>query len=153
MSFRSNVVGAQIVKLLGVTYGMDKALIASEQPVFCFEDPKRKRIPDVVLVWTSRLPQGAGDEELHIVPDFVAEVVSPTNTYNEIYDRLEDFLGAGLPLGWIVDPLHRFLHFYGADGSGRLARADSIFENHPALPGFSVKVADLFPPAVAATKK
>jgi Uma2 family endonuclease len=153
MSFRSNVVGTRIASLLIAAYPMDKAFIATEQPVFCFKDPRKKRIPDVALVWASRLPQGAADEELRIVPDFVAEVVSPTNTYNEIYDRLEDFLAAGLPLGWIVDPVHRFLHFYGADGSGRLARADSMFQDHPALPGFSVRVADLFPPAVAAAGK
>ncbi len=153
MSFRSNVVGAQIVKVLTATYGMETALIAPEQPCLCFKDPKQKRVPDVVLVWTSRLPQGAGDDEVLFVPDFIAEVVSPSNTYNQIYDRLEDFLAVGLPLGWIVDPIHRFLHFYGADGSGRLVRADAVFENHPALPGFSVRVADLFPPIVKTATK
>ena len=39
-----------------------------------------------------------------IAPDLAVEVISPTNTYDEIQDKIEKYFGGGTKLIWIVDP-------------------------------------------------
>jgi Uma2 family endonuclease len=105
------------------------------------------RRPDVLLVWAHRLPSGLSHDELFTAPDFAAEVVSPTNTWSGIRDRVEDYLEAGVPLVWVVEPDTRSVHAYRKDGSIALYRIKDTVRDDPSLPGLTLLIADLFPPA------
>jgi Uma2 family endonuclease len=74
-------------------------------------------------------------------------VVSPTNTWSGIRDRVEDYLEAGVPLVWVVEPDTRSVHAYRRDGSIALYRVNDRVKDDPSLPGFMLLIADLFPPA------
>jgi Uma2 family endonuclease len=145
MSTLSNWIAGQLMFLLKSCYPPDKAYVIHEQPTYCFEAGEMRR-PDVLLVWAHRLAPGLTHDELFTVPDFAAEVVSPTNTWSGIRDRVEDFLSAGVPLVWVVEPDTRSVHAYRKDGSIALYRANDIVKSEPALPGLTLRVADLFPP-------
>jgi Uma2 family endonuclease len=142
----SNLVSGELLFRLKSHYPNSRACVFPEQPTYCFGDPTHGRRPDVALVWAHRLAQADPDDELYIAPDFVAEVVSPTNGYNEIRGRVNEFLGAGVPLVWVVEPEFRSIQAYRGDGSVALCPAHATIANEPALPGFSLVVGDLFPP-------
>jgi Uma2 family endonuclease len=146
VSAEANLIAGHIVTRLNNTYSGWRAYVFPEQPTYCFPDPKHGRRPDVCLVWRERLPEGVTDEEIYVVPDLVVEVVSPSNIYSDIRERVNEFLEAGVPLVWIVEPAFRSIVIYRKDGSVGWFREADVLSNEPALPDFSVRVGDLFPP-------
>jgi Uma2 family endonuclease len=74
-------------------------------------DPARglERRPDLAFIsherWPleRRAPMAAAWE---VVPDLAVEVVSPTNTANDVQDKVRDYCRAGVRLLWVVYPLH-----------------------------------------------
>lgn len=151
MSIRANLICARLTARLCNQYPPDKAYVLVEQPTYCFEDPREYRRPDVALVWAERLAGGEIDDELRIAPDLVVEIVSPTNKYSELSERLEDFLDAGVPLVLVIDPSVGWVTAYRPDGSTKLFRAGDILEFEPLLPGFSLRLSELFPIPTPAT--
>lgn len=145
MSARSNWIASQLSFLLKSCYAAQNAVVIQEQPTYCFADPNHMRRPDVLLIWASRLPQGLTDEEIHVAPDFVAEVVSPTNSWSDIRGRVEEYLAAGVSLVWVIEPGFRSIHAYRKDGSISLYRTNDTIRDEPLLPGFSVRVIEMFP--------
>ena len=144
VSTRSNAVAVKIAVALAGVYPDTEARLFIEQPTYCFADGRMRR-PDVALVWSHRLPAELTHDELELAPDLVAEVVSLTNTFFEQLDRVEEYLKAGVPMVWVVDPSHRTLHVYRKDGGVQLLRAPDVFANENLLPRLSLRVGDIFP--------
>ncbi|MGL6096170.1 MAG: Uma2 family endonuclease [Fimbriiglobus sp.] len=113
----------------------------------CFpRTPDRVRKPDVSFLRRERVPGGRSPVGVFTVrPDFVVEVLSPGDTVFDVEDKLADYHSAGIPLIWVVSPNTRKVRVY------RLGEPDVEFTDRdeltgvPVLPGFRVKVADLFP--------
>lgn len=125
---------------LGLVFG-------SECMYQCFPTrPRSVRKPDVSFVRQDRLPVGGRPPEMSRVrPDLVAEVISLHDLYEDVEAKLADYFDAGVPLIWVVTPKTRTVLVYRADGTARrLTEADELTAD-PVIPGFSVKVADLFP--------
>jgi Uma2 family endonuclease len=62
--------------------------------------PGRIRIPDVVVVRTP-IP----DEEVFTSPPYLCvEVMSPDDTVSAMQERLDEYLGFGVPNVWVIDP-------------------------------------------------
>ncbi len=81
------------------------------------------------------LPQGA--------PDLAVEVVSPSNTPREIDQRIGDYFAAGCQRVWVAYYDEREVHIHGLAGVTRLS-GDDLLEDAELLPGFSLKVLELF---------
>lgn len=145
MSTLSNWIGTRVAHKLSTAYETEIAYVIQEQPTYCFTDPGHMRRPDVLLIWSQRLPEGLSERELHVAPDFVAEVVSPTNSWSDIRNRVEEYLTAGVSLVWVIEPGFRSVHAYRKDGSVSLYRAGDTIRDEPLLPGFSVRVVEMFP--------
>lgn len=100
------------------------------------------RIPDVSFV------SGRQFESHHVPdgpPDLAVEVVSPSNTPREIDQRISDYFAAGCRRVWVVYPDDREVYIRGLAGETR-RRGDDLLEDAELLPGFSVKVSELFTP-------
>ena len=67
-------------------------------------DEPRYRIPDVCV---KALPHQASP--VLIRPDLVIEVVSPDDEVPEMLTKIGDYLAAGIPHIWVVDPYKRTL--------------------------------------------
>lgn len=114
-----------------------------------FDDPPTVRAPDVAFVSRDRLPPP--EESIgfgHLAPDLAIEVVSPSNTAIEILDRVEDYLEAGTRLVWVVQPHRSSVTEYRSRHEIRLLREDEALDGYDVLPGFSVKVAEIFARAI-----
>jgi Uma2 family endonuclease len=113
----------------------------------CFpRAPKRVRKPDVSFIRLDRLPDGRVPVGIcRVRPDLAVEVVSPNDTYEEIDEKLADYFDAGVPLIWVVTPKTRTVLVYQSDGTARRLRDSDDLTADPVLPGFRVRIADLFP--------
>lgn len=78
------------------------------------------------------------------IPTLAVEILSPSDTVEDINDRIDDFLQAGVPLVWIIDPRRRTVTVHRPDGTSELFDHRHDLTGGPQLPGLRVPVARLF---------
>jgi Uma2 family endonuclease len=150
VGFLSLFIAGRIIQQLNTQLYPREGVAAGEVMVYCFARRRHGRKPDVVYVRRERLPGGAiphGD--IDFVPDLVVEVLSPGNSGIEVEEKLDEYLDAGVPLVWIVNPERRTIRVYRSDGTTHLFRGQDAIENEPLLPGFRLVASDVFPDAPA----
>jgi len=109
------------------------------------QEPDTLRAPDVSYVRLQRIPpSGVPEAFCHLAPDLAVEVISPSETADEIRAKVHDLLAAGTPLVWAVYPRTREVIAHTADGLARTYGENDVLEHPDVLPGFSCKVAELF---------
>jgi Uma2 family endonuclease len=74
------------------------------------------RVADVAYVSAGRWAQADPDDNFHGAPDMVIEVLSPSNTVAEIYDKEKLCLENGAREFWVVDPDRRQVKVSTPDG-------------------------------------
>ncbi|MDB5311639.1 MAG: hypothetical protein JWO38_5841 [Gemmataceae bacterium] len=113
----------------------------------CFADaPGRVRKPDTAFVSLSRMTPAEYESEgfIEIVPDLVAEVISPNDNAEDVEDKIEEWLAAGVNTVWEIYPANRVIRAYRPAGTITLFRVSDTLTAEGILPGFACPVADLF---------
>ncbi len=80
--------------------------------------PGLVRIPDVSVVLWDQLPSRRVPRipMLNVAPAMAVEVLSPSNTRQEMERKLRDYFGAGVQLVWYVDPVPRQVRIFNRAG-------------------------------------
>jgi Uma2 family endonuclease len=110
-------------------------------------DPPTVLIPDVSFLTFAR-----GKDHIEATtpfpgaPDLAIEVLSPSNRPAEIRRKVTTYMGAGCPLVWIVDPRRRTVTVHDGPDASLVLWEDDVLEGGRVIPGFSVKVRELFLP-------
>jgi Uma2 family endonuclease len=119
--------------------------VATEVGYVVRRNPDGVRAADVSFVRQARIPEtGIPEGYWHLEPDLAVEVVSPTETAQEVWEKVSDYLTAGTPLVWVVYPRSRHVMVYTPDGLARTLQGDDVLEHSEVMPGFSVTVNELF---------
>jgi Uma2 family endonuclease len=107
-----------------------------------------QRRPDVAYIPYSRwqgLPQPLQDPAAwDVIPSLAVEIVSPTNTAEDIEDKLQDYFGAGVQLVWVIYPLRRRAYVYESLTQVHIRTDNDELDGGAVLPGFRLRIADLF---------
>ena len=108
-------------------------------------DPDTVRAPDVAFVSSERL----GTDEapagfLKMAPDLAVEVVSPSDSAAAVQSKVEDWLGAGTRLVWVVYPDTRSVTVYRSLNEAEVLSEPDALDGAPVLTDFAVPVGDLF---------
>lgn len=118
----------------------------ADTPFRCFADaPGRVRKPDAAYISLARMPLETYVDEGYctVVPDLVAEVVSPTDFFTDVAVKRDQWLSAGVRTVWVVEPETRTIYAHRPDGVAFLRSTDTLTADG-ILPGFAVPIADLF---------
>jgi Uma2 family endonuclease len=155
MGARSSFVNGRCMQLLG-TYCTERRLgwpLDSEASYQCFADrPRKVRRCDFSVVLHGRFEdESLPDGHIRIRPDLAVEVISPNDTWYEVETKILEYLGLGVPLVWVVNPVARTVWEYRPDGVIRLFRDGDELACENILPGFRCRVGDLLPPPAADT--
>jgi Uma2 family endonuclease len=153
MGLESSLVQSQIGHLLrlwalGGNHGW---VFDSEAGYICFPHrPNLVRKPDVSFVRRGRfkneqVPRGYA----RLVPDLAVEVVSPNDTCYDLEEKLSDYRRVSVPMIWVAYPSVQSLYVFRAGGPDHRLTAEDELSGESVLPGFQVKVADLFPASVS----
>jgi Uma2 family endonuclease len=68
-------------------------------------NPDSVRGPDVSYVRAERIPAGGVPEGFReLAPDPAVKIVSPSETADDVRDKVRDYLAAGTPLVWVISP-------------------------------------------------
>jgi Uma2 family endonuclease len=119
-------------------------MTAAETGFILSTNPDTVRAPDVGFISKARAPEPLPSGFVPLAPDLAVEVVSPNDTASDIHARVIDFLQAGTVLVWVVYPDSKTVVVHTTDGAQTLTAQDTL-DGAEVLPGFKVKVADLFP--------
>ena len=143
---RHGVIAAVMTALLRLwARSGPRGVVGVESGFVLAHNPDTVRAPDVFYVRSARLPaQGVPEAFWEIAPDLAVEVVSPTETAEEVRAKVHDYLAAGTPLVWVIYPRTQEVVAHTLDGLARTLGSGDRLEAPEVLPGFSCAVADLF---------
>jgi Uma2 family endonuclease len=78
------------------------------------------------------------------VPTLVVEILSPNDTVEQFHGKVREYLRAGVPVVWVIDPEDRTVKVYRPGFEPDSFNVTHRMPEHPALPGFAPGVAELF---------
>jgi Uma2 family endonuclease len=112
-----------------------------------------KRRPDLAFVSYNRWPRERRvprTEAWDVVPNLAVEVVSPTNTADDVLRKLNDYFQAGVERVWVVYPSQRQIYVYASPTEPKVLTEDEQLTDETLLPGFRLSLRTLFDDTPAA---
>ena len=107
------------------------------------------RAPDAAWVPRNRLARLTPEDKqrfLPLCPDFVIELLSPSDSRTAARRKMEEYRASGARLGWLIDPARRQVAIYRADGSVEQRSEPDVVSGETVLPGFSLDLAAIWKP-------
>jgi len=101
------------------------------------------RGPDFAFISWDRLPEDLPAFPA-MVPDFVVEVLSLSNTKAEMLRKREEYFRTGVHLVWEVDPRLRTVTVFSSVAEFTVTVEGDTLRGEPVLPGFEVEVSQIF---------
>ena len=83
-----------------------------------------------------------------IAPDFVIELVSPSDLKNQRYEDLQakmlEYLDNGVRLGWLIEPSAKTVEIYRLGKQAEILNNPQTLSGEDVLPGFVLDLSDIF---------
>jgi Uma2 family endonuclease len=104
------------------------------------------RIPDVAFASWGRLPGGKVPSEPVplLAPDLAIEILSPSNTHQEMARKRREYFSAGVRLVWIIDLDARIASIFTAPEHPVIVKESESIDGGSVLPGFALPLRELF---------
>ena len=105
-----------------------------------------KRSPDVSFVAKDRLrglkklPKGF----FQGAPDLAVEIISPSNTFDEIHTKIVEYFDSGSKLVWVIHPDEESVLVYHKPQPDKLLQRSDSLDGETIIPGFTVPLTELF---------
>jgi len=108
--------------------------------------PGLVRIPDASFVGWDRFPgrRLSRDPIWGPAPDLAVEVVSRSNTTQEMERKLDEYFGVGVRLVWYVYPESRTIEVYAARDRRTVLGEEDVLDGGDVLPGFELSLKEFF---------
>jgi Uma2 family endonuclease len=109
-------------------------------------NPDTVRAPDVSFVRQQRIEEVVRDVEGYWPgpPDLAVEVISPSDTYVEVMDKVHDWLDAGTLMVIAVNPRRQTVTVYRSRTDIVILTKDEEIDGKDVVPGWTLRIADLF---------
>ena len=121
---------------LGVVVSGEAGFIVGEDTV---------RAADVAFISKDKIPQAGLPQRFgEIPPDLVAEILSPSDTFPSVSEKLQEWLLAGVRVVWVIDPQTRQVSVHRAGQPVRILNENDTLSGEEVLPGFACKVSEIF---------
>jgi Uma2 family endonuclease len=102
------------------------------------------RSPDVSFIRAERVRTMDPDRRFEGGPDLAVEVISPSETASDIAHKVSQYLRTGVQVVWVVYPRDSSIHVFESSGAARVLGSGDLLEAPTVLPGFSVRVSQIF---------
>lgn len=116
------------------------------ETLFRLAPDRPQRRPDVAFVSYQRWTEPAVPETpaWAVVPNLAMEVVSPNDLAEEIEQKTVEYLQSGVELVWVVYPHSRRIYVFDSLMHVSVKNDQDELDGGLVLPGFRLKLADLF---------
>ena len=142
----SNEISAHITSLITILVG---GYIVQHQLGYTTSSESGFRIgnndymPDFAFISKQRRDKPVGETWITVAPDLIIEVKSPTVSLVALISKATDYLDGGVRMVWIVLPDKRRVDVYTQEDNLQYG-LDGVINGSEVLPGFSLKVAEIF---------
>jgi len=109
------------------------------------------RSPDATWVQKSRLAVLTQEEKekfLPLCPDFVIELLSPSDELEEVKAKMDEYIENGARLGWLLEPRSRRVYVYRPGESVIMIENTGQISGEPELPGFVLNLREIWEPNI-----
>ena len=110
-----------------------------------------RRSPDVSWIKLERwnkLAQAQQDGFPPLAPDFVIELVSPSDIRNQRYEdlqlKMQEYLNNGVKLGWLIEPSAKTVEIYRINKQVEILNNPQTLSGEEILPGFVLNLSGIF---------
>ncbi|WP_013320934.1 Uma2 family endonuclease [Gloeothece verrucosa] len=108
----------------------------------CFKLPSgADRSPDVAWIkqerWERLTPQQK-EQFPPIAPDFVLELMSPSDSLKDLQKKMQEYLDNGVRLGWLINRKQRQVEIYRQGQAIEIFNAPPTLSGEEILPGFTL---------------
>jgi Uma2 family endonuclease len=121
-------------------------VLAAETGFQLTSDPDTVRAPDVAFVANERLRQVDFDRHKYFpgAPDFLVEILSPSDSYSDVEKKVAQWLAAGARLVVLADPVKQLLFAHRPGKPAQILSQEDTLDASDVVAGWSVPVADVF---------
>jgi Uma2 family endonuclease len=149
MGAREADLAATLMRILS-SFAWQAGLGRVQMEMLFLLDPAKnlKRRPDLSFVSFARWPRGRRvpqAEAWDVVPNLAVEVVSPSNTANEVRNKTKEYFGAGAERVWVIYPEFAEIHDFDSPTAVRILTRDQTLDGGSLLRGFQLSLVELFP--------
>ena len=114
-------------------------------PTSCFVMPDGSRLgPDAWWTssarWHSALSDAHQPTFVAVVPEFIVEIVSPSNRGPEILAKVQLYLASGAKLIWVINARRRQVTIYRPDADPEILHDPETLHGEDVMPGFAFNV-------------
>jgi Uma2 family endonuclease len=107
------------------------------------------RSPDASWVSTPQLAQISQEQMkkfLPVCPDFLVEVLSPSDSVGLTLEKMEEYIANGAKLGWFINPRNRQVRVYRPGQEVQVLEFPATLAGDPELPGFVLDLESVWQP-------
>jgi Uma2 family endonuclease len=126
--------------------------LAVTEVLFRPSEKSSSRRPDVAFVasdrWQVKAVLTDDPPEWTVAPNLAVEVISPTNTADEVLEKVREYFEVGVQLVWVVYPRQRMIYVYESFPQPRVLKEGDELDGGQVLPEFRLSLAALFSAAV-----
>ncbi len=124
---------------------LKKHKIGRVYPEAHFQIGEDKRISDVAFVSAERIPESGEPQKFwDFAPDLAVEIVSPTDFYQDVLDKIDDYFKAGVKKVWLINPEKENLTVYFSFEKTKVLSKKVSLTSEKIFPNFSLKLSDIF---------
>lgn len=106
--------------------------------------PTTRRSPDLAVILGDRYEELKGATVIPIIPEIVAEVLSPSETPHMIHRKLKQYFEAGVKEVWLIDTTDKEVEIWTGPSLPTHALTGNAVLESPLLPGFALPLEELF---------
>ena len=110
-----------------------------------------ERSPDAAWVLRSRLSELTLEQKqkfLPLAPDFAIELKSPTDVFEDVQEKMDEYIQHGVRLGWLINPETRRVHIYRPGRGVEIMDSPLEISGDPELPGFILDLREIWEPNI-----
>jgi len=121
-------------------------VLAAETGFQIASNPDTVRAPDVAFVTQERLRQADFDRQKYFpgAPDFLVEVLSPSDSYSDVEKKVADWLAAGARLVVLADPAKELLFVHRPGQAVQILSRGDTLDASDVVAGWKVRLAEVF---------
>lgn len=118
---------------------------AAETGFIVARDPDTVRAPDAAFISKERIGDIPRPKKFWpFAPDLAVEVISPSDTAEEVEAKVREWFAGGTRMVWVLYPTPGTIHVYHSPTSARVLEQTDTLTGNDVVPGFSCLVADMF---------
>ncbi|MEA2711352.1 MAG: hypothetical protein QOF78_3953 [Phycisphaerales bacterium] len=120
-------------------------VLGAETGYVLARNPDVVRGADVSFVRAERVPEsGPTVRFFEGAPDLAVEVISPSDSLEELEEKVGDYLDAGTRLVWVVNPRTRTIAVHRSTREPQVLRENDALDGEDVIPGFRCQVTEAF---------